>query len=213
MRRRLSAALWFVSSVVGSTVLGAQAPAPSQPNGHLDVAAGITMNEPKDVNQRPLCTDLGLPCQSPRTFPDFGFALQLAAHPLPHIAVVAEASTYANRWDTAAVNPVDQPRENHARAWLIGPRVTSRVFRLSKEDKVETREDKFDCRAFAQLLVGRETSTILPARTAVQPGGGVDFKLSYPGTWVRLAGDYRSTHGGPRNLSTGRVLVALVAAP
>jgi hypothetical protein len=174
-----------------------------------DVAAGIFMAAPRDVNLRPLCTELALPCGSPRTFPDFGLALQVAAYPIDHVALVGEASMYDNRWDTVTVNRVnsrDGLRYNRARALLLGPRLTTDLLHL-------TSQDTLGFRAFAQMLVGPEASTVISTRIAVQPGAGVDCRLKYPGAWVRVGVDYRSTRGGPRNLSTSRWMVALVAAP
>jgi hypothetical protein len=164
------------------------------------------MAAPRDVNLRPLCTELALPCNTPRTFPDFGLALQFAAYRIEHIALVGEASLYLNSWDTVAVKPGNGLRYNHARALLVGPRVTTGLLHL-------TSQDTLGFRAFAQVLVGPEASTLTPTRIAVQPGAGVDCRLKYPGAWVRVAADYRSTRGGPRNLSTSRWMVALVAAP
>src|SRR5262245_35301594 len=89
---------------------------------HLDAALGVTMNTPKDVNQRPQCETLGLPCNMPRTFPDFGLALQAAAYAGAHVGVAGEVSLYLNRWDSTSAAGLDLPRENHTAAWLAGPR-------------------------------------------------------------------------------------------
>jgi hypothetical protein len=204
-----------------ASTLGAQASTADTAATRFEIAAGVTMNTPKDVNQRPQCDELGLPCETPRTFPDFGLVVQAAVTLMPHIALVGEASMYANRWDTAAVNPVDERRENHSRAVLAGPRVmtgflhmTSLSPSLSHRTRLShlTTPGKIGYRVFAQLLAGPEASQVAPTRFAIQPGAGLDVRLSYPGMWFRVAGDYRSTHGGPRNLSTGRVTAALIAA-
>ena len=71
---------------------------------------------------------------------------------------------------------------------------------------------KVGYRVFAQLLAGPEMSQVAPTRFAIQPGVGLDVKLSYPNAWLRVSGDYRSTTGGPRNLSSARAMVGLVVA-
>jgi hypothetical protein len=202
-------------TVACAPTLGAQAA--DSAATRFDIGVGITMTTPKDVNQRPQCDELGLPCQSGRTFPDFGLAVQAAVTVLPHLALVTEASSYTNRWDTVAVNPVDEGRQNHVRALMAGPRVMTGLYHgTSLSDR--TSPSRFNTlgtigyRAFAQVLVGREASDVAPTRFAIQPGAGVDVRLSYPDTWFRVTGDYRATRGGPRNLSTARAIVALVVA-
>jgi hypothetical protein len=200
-----------------TSTLGAQTTTADSAATRFDIAAGIMMTTPKDVNQRPQCDALGLPCESPRTFPDFGVVVQAAFAVQSHVALVGEASMYANRWDTVAVNPVDERRENHARALLAGPRVMTGFFHMASLSRpmshLNNKEPgKVGYRVFAQLLAGYEASQVAPTRFAIQPGAGLDVKLSYPSTWLRVSGDYRSTKGGPRNLSSGRAMVGLVVA-
>lgn len=192
--------------------LGAQTPSADQIRSRFDVAAGVTFNLPKDVNQRPLCTELGLPCLSPRTFPDFGLMVQAAAYATQHLALVAEAGTYANRWDTVSTTSIADRRENHIGALLAGPRLVTGLIHLTSLFPLASKDDHGFC-AFAQLLVGEERSTVAPTRFAFQPGAGIDFRLSNPSMWIRVTGDYRSTRGGPRNLSTGRTMAGLVVRP
>jgi hypothetical protein len=167
----------------------------------FDVALGATMSVPADVNQPPKCTELGLPCNTPRTFPDFGLVLQGAVQPVRYVALVVEGSLYQNAWDTVGAN---KALTNHVSAIVAGPRLTTdtRVLQFYK--------DTTRFRAFAQMLVGPEKSTVLPTRFAIQPGAGLDGKLSWSQAWVRIAYDYRFTRGSPRNLSTSRLLCALV---
>ncbi|MGH7634461.1 MAG: hypothetical protein ACRENC_12075, partial [Gemmatimonadaceae bacterium] len=66
---------------------------------------------------------------------------------------------------------------------------------------------------FVQMLAGPEASSVVPTRTAMQPGVGIDGKLGWAPGWIRLAYDYRYTRGGLRNLTGGRVLCALVVGP
>jgi hypothetical protein len=197
--------------------LGAQMAKSDTAATRFEIAAGIMASTPKDVNQRPKCDELGLPCESARTFPDFGFVVQAAVTTVPHVALVGEASVYYDRWDTVAANIVDRARDNYARALLVGPRVMSGFFHttsLSQRTSPSRAKElgTIGYRVFAQVLAGPEMSKVTPTRLAIQPGAGIDFKLSYPDTWLRVAGDYRSTSGGPRNLSTGRATVGLVVA-
>jgi hypothetical protein len=163
----------------------------------IDVALGVAMNGPADVNQRPKCTELGLPCLTPRTFPDFGFVAQAGISVLEYAGLVAEASTYNNSWFTTSS---DVATINHVGAVLVGPRVTTGTRTLRWYN------DTTRFRAFAQVLGGSETSAVLPTRFALQPGAGVDGQLRWSRTWIRVAYDYRFTRGGPRNLSGSRVL-------
>ena len=96
--------------------LGAQTTPADSGRSAVDVALGVMMATPADVNVRPLCDELNLPCGSPRTFPDFGVVLQLAVTAAPHVAIVAEASRYANRWDTLGVDPASRRSNNDRRA-------------------------------------------------------------------------------------------------
>jgi hypothetical protein len=205
--RAVRVAVWCIVGVtIGSGPLTAQGALGDDGPSILDFGLGITLNGPKDVNRPPQCTQLSLPCSSPRTFPDFGLALQASVFVGSHAAIVAEANTYINRWiDTSITNGTSVSRDNHAKSVLIGPRVMSGVF--------HPWGDPNGWRVFAQLLGGPESSTILPTRFAWQPGAGIDVKLSRPGMWFRGSTDYRWTRGGPRNLSGNRILAALVVAP
>lgn len=162
------------------------------------------MQAPADVNRAPTCNELGLPCLTPRTFPDFGVFVQAVAHVSTHVAVAAEASYYGNAWDTTGV---DNALTNHVSSAMLGPRFTTAVRPLRLWN------DTTMVRAYAQLLAGPERSTAVPTRFALQPGLGIDFKLSAPALWLRFEYDYRSTHGSPRNLSTSRVGSAVVYTP
>ena len=205
--RRSTLSSFCLASALASAPLRGQVARPAIESPRFDVAAGVTFDVPKDVNQRPLCADLGLPCLSPRTFPDFGLLLQAAAYPLEHVALVGEASVYVNRWDTVSTTSISDPRYDHIRALLVGPRLTSGLL------YVASKKDKEGYRAFAQVLVGEERSIVVATRFAVQPGVGIDFELSNPNMWVRITADYRSTRGAPRNLSGGRGVAALVVTP
>lgn len=187
---------------VSSRSVAAQASQSDNTRTLIDAAIGFTLSGPADVNQRPLCDELNLPCNTPKTFPDLGVALQLALHAASYLAVVAEVSDYTNLWDTVGVGR-SAKRENNAVGLLVGARaMTPRLYFAGK--------DTLGFVLFAQLLGGSESSAVVPTRFALQPGVGFDARLSHPGLWGRWSADYRSTRGGPRNLSTARYMFALV---
>lgn len=190
----------LLAVLVGPATLAAQRATPDT-YARFDVGLGVTMNTPVDVNQRPKCTELGLPCGSPRTFPDFGAVLQAAVQATRYLGFVAEAGIYDNSWDTVGVN---KALTNHVSSILIGPRLGT-----GPRDLVFYK-DTTRFRAFAQIIGGPEASMVLPTRFALQPGAGFDGKLSPAGAWLRITYDYRLTRGSPRNLSGSRVLCAFV---
>ena len=166
----------------------------------VDVAFGVSMNGPADVNRPPKCNELALPCISPKTFPDPGIVAQGTLHVTRYAAIVAEASAYDNMWVAVGEN---RSRANHVSAMLLGAQLTT------GRQTFATRVDTVRYRVFAQLLGGSERSDVVPARQALQPGIGLDGKLKWAPGWVRVEWDYRSTRGSPRNLSGSRVSLAL----
>ena len=197
-----------------ATRAGADAQTSARP---FDAAFGVTLNGPADVNQRPECVELALPCISPKTFPDAGVVVQGAVRATDNLALVAEASSYANEWVPAGSN---RSTANTVSAALAGIRLSTgtRVLAFGRHSTVRAlsiraRADTTRYRVFVQLLAGPEASTVVPTRTALQPGVGIDGKLGWAPGWIRVAYDYRYTRGDGRNLSGGRVLCALVVAP
>lgn len=170
---------------------------------HLEMAAGLALDDPPGVNQPPLCKEMALPC-SARTFPDFGLVIQGAIRHDAHLAFVTEGSIYVDTWDTVGVNNFGEHRSNHVAALLAGARWMSGSFVTS---------DGIVNRFFTQVLAGPEISTYAPTRFALQPGAGADFKLAGAGWWFRPSFDYRWTHGDPWNVSGGRFTAALVFVP
>ena len=180
----------------------------------VDATLGVTLNGPADVNVRPKCVELALPCISPKTVPDAGIVLQGAVRATDNVALVAEASSYDNEWVPVGSN---RSTANHVNAALAGIRLSTGVRVLAFGQRAtmralsyRPRADTTRYRAFVQLLAGPEASTVVPTRTALQPGIGVDGKLGWAPGWIRVSYDYRYTRGGPRNLSGGRVLCGLV---
>ncbi len=98
----------------------------------LSVGLGVTIGGPADVNQRPKCTELGLPCETPRTMPDFGLVLQGAIRANAHATLVVEGSLYDNNWvDNSGAAAV-----NHVAALMAGPRLATNTLTFA------TRKDK-----------------------------------------------------------------------
>ncbi len=197
--RCLHAIVCFAGAALASPTLRAQSS--DSTHSPLVFMAGVTMQAPKDVNGKPQCTDLGLPCETPRTMPDFGLTVEAAWIALDNLLLVADGSIYGNSWvDNTGTNQM-----NRVRAVLGG-------FRL-RTDRLQPWHDGQRMRAFAQLLAGSEVSTVVPTRTAVQPGIGIEVETSHPQLRVRAQLDYRWTQGGPRNLSTDRFLLGAVLVP
>jgi hypothetical protein len=213
MRSRLCL---FAALGVGTAAHAAAAQSLELHTPRLDASLGVTLGGPADVNQRPQCTDLGLPCISPKTIPDPGLVMQVGLNAAPYTALVGELSEYENMWVPAGAN---RSIANHVTASLAGIRLSTGVRVLAFERGVSPsglsnrrRADTTRYRAFVQLLAGPEASTVVATRTALQPGVGFDGKLGWAPGWIRVAYDYRYTRGGQRNLSGGRVLCGLVVA-
>jgi hypothetical protein len=168
----------------------------------VDVAAGFTMQTPADVNQPPQCQILSLPCLTPRTFPDFGLSLSAAGYLDHGVAIVGEADLFDNTWYTSATKEGKQ--DNVVRLVLTGVRgsVVPPAVGGRKAQGV---------RLFGQVLAGYAWSSVQAGRAAVQPGAGIDAKLS-GGPTIRIQVDYDIVAGTVRNLSGSRVFVGLVGA-
>ena len=169
-----------------------------------DVTASISMQSPADVNQRPACQTLGLPCLTPQTFTGFGFALSASIYPRDVVGIVSELSAYPNHWATYDTN-CDRARSicavnqtNQVRAALAGlkgrtPLITGWSTRG---------------RFFVQMLVGPQWSDVGPRQRALQPGVGYDGYLRN-GMAIRLEWDYRFVPSTLRDLSTSRILAGI----
>ena len=91
-----------------------------------DVAVGVTLQAPPDVNQPPMCVHLDLPCLSPQTFTGFGFVLSAGFYPNAFVGIVGESNAYPDDW--ASYDPGCDRRHsgcaldqtNHVRAALAG---------------------------------------------------------------------------------------------
>jgi hypothetical protein len=175
----------------------------------VDVAAGVSIEAPADVNMRPACQALELPCASGRTFPDGGLFLSAAVYPGAFVGLVGELSTYANAWldyqtacPLAAGRPQPQcpvDRTNHVPAALAGVRIRTGLI-----TGPSTRG-----RLFLQVLAGPQWSDVGPRQRVIQPGVGYDGYLRN-GMAVRVEADYRIAPNGARDLSTERFTLGLV---
>ena len=199
---RLGLPALLLGILAAPRALAAQQNDPDQPP-RLSAALGISMNGPADVNQKPKCIELSLPCNTPKTFPDFGIVIGATYRVTAHFALAAEASFYDNRWDSTGVS---HDQSNHVNAFLVGPQLMTGMRNFVWWN------DTTRLNAFVQFLVGPESSDVLPTRTAIQPGAGIDFKLRPELLSLRIAYDHRITHGSGRNLTGGRISAALVLA-
>jgi len=169
-----------------------------------DVTAGISIQSPADVNQRPACHDLSLPCLTPQTFTGFGLALSAGVYPSDVVGIVSELSAYPNHWAANETNcdhahsicAVNQT--NHVRAALAGMKGRTPLI-----TGWSTRG-----RFFAQALVGPQWSDVGPRLRVLQPGVGYDGYLRN-GIGVRIEWDYRFVPRAVRDLSTGRILAGI----
>ena len=169
-----------------------------------ELAAGLSLQAPADVNQRPACEDLAIPCLSPQTFTGFGVVLSAGIYVSETVGIVGELNAYPNEWasydpdcsrghSTCVVN-----QTNHVRAALAGLKLRTPLIDGG------TARGRF----FAQALIGPQWSDVVRRQSAVQPGFGYDGYLQN-GVAYRVELDYRSLSKGVRDLSTSRVFVGM----
>jgi hypothetical protein len=198
MRRVLGLLL---ATLTSARVASAQPPAFSAgvaaPAGEF--AAAVTMQSPKDVNVRPLCEQLALPCISGKEFGDVGWSLSAGYSLTENVGLVGEVAGFQNTWLAAG-----QARSsvNSAHSLMAGPRLATRFFH-------EGGAHPNDTRVFAQVLAGVQLSDLAAAGRAFRPGGGVDISTR-TGVIVRLGIDYLVTSAPGRDLSGGRFILGLV---
>lgn len=190
-----------LSVTAGDDLLAQRTPVPDQLPAapQREFALGLSFSYPRNVNVRPLCDELSLPCTSPKTFPDFGFVASIARRLTTRVALLGEASAYLNSWFSGRGT---KNETNHVYAFLVGPRLATSFFHFRSTDD--------GIRLFAQLLAGVETSDEVPSRLAFQPGVGIDTRFPLPHLMFRFAIDYRGTSGSGRNLSAARSIFGLV---
>jgi hypothetical protein len=169
-----------------------------------EMTAGVSVQTPADVNQRPACQDLALPCLTPRTFGDLGLVLSAAVYPGEIVGIVGELSAYSNRWASYEPNcdlrhsicAVNQT--NHVRAALAGLRIRTPLI-----TGWSTRG-----RFFVQALAGPQWSDVGSRQRVLQPGAGYDGYLRN-GIAVRVELDYRFAPNAGHDLSGSRAFVGI----
>ena len=190
----LVAALVIVTSPAHAQIV--RVPNDESPSADLSIA--LALNGFKDVNVRPTCDALGLPCTSPKSFPDPGVTIAFAKNIIPSLALVLEGGVYRNVWESAATFQEPTEEVNTVLGFMLGPRVSKGI-----GDRV---------RIFGQVLVGARMSEMVEGSNAIQPGVGLD--LATPaGVRVRFQLDYcimRDPPPGPRSLTAARSLIGVV---
>jgi hypothetical protein len=171
-----------------------------------ELTAAVSIQVPADVNQRPACLELGLPCSSPRTFPDFGLTGSLVVYPIDAVGIVGEGSMYANGWlaygrcpfITPSTQPCANTQDNHVSSALAGVRVRTSLIRSGGSH----------WRLFGQALGGPQWSDVGPQHRVFQPGVGGDNYLQN-GIAVHVEYDYRFAPDDRRDLSTSRFVAGI----
>jgi hypothetical protein len=173
-----------------------------------ELTAGVSLQGPADVNQRPACEQLALPCQTERSVPDGGLAVSAAIYPNDAIGIVGEVSVYANPWssygtDCPPIGGLRPPtcavrQTDHPRSALVGVKVRTGF--------IKDRSTRW--RLFGQALGGPQWSDVRSLHRVVQLGVGADDYLQN-GVALHVEYDYRFAPDERRNLSTGRYLLGI----
>ena len=161
----------------------------------VEVSVAFSM-VPKEVHQFPDCSRTQpspSPCSTPKTFPDFGWAVSVARYVNDWFAITGEVSAFA--YDEF---PSGRREVNHVHAFMAGPKFHTRIHGRQR-----------DVRVFGQVLVGAEVSNVFAGGLAVQPGGGVDFNATRLAAF-RLQFDYGVVPRQGGNLSGPRALFGMV---
>jgi hypothetical protein len=172
----------------------------------VEMTVGVSIEGPADVNQRPACQQLGLPCLTPRTMPDGGLAIATTVYPSDTFGIVGELSVYANAWESwggcpprsGSTPPCPVSETNHVLSALAGLRLRSRLMNSRQTSG----------RLFAQVLVGPQWSDVGPAQRVIQPGVGFHDYLRN-GVVVQFEYDYRFAPDEKRDLSTMRFFLGI----
>ena len=160
----------------------------------VEVSAAFSMIT-KEVHQFPDCSRTQpspSPCSTPKTFPDFGWAVSVARYVNDWLAITGEVSAFA--YDEF---PSGRREVNHVHAFMAGPKFHARIHSGQR-----------DMRVFGQVLVGTEMSNVISGGLAIQPGGGVDFNATRTAAF-RLQFDYCAVQQGG-HLSGPRALFGMV---
>jgi hypothetical protein len=174
-----------------------------------EITAGVSVQGPRDVNLRPDCERLGLPCGSGKEFPDFGLALSVAFY-AGGVGIIGELSNYRDDWiayRTTCPYPLGPPpcavtETTHIGSALVGLKVRSRLL------KVTGVGPPTHGRLFLQLLTGPQWSDAGARQRVLQPAAGFDHYLR-SGITLHAEAGYRFAPRGNRDLSTSRFLVGI----
>jgi hypothetical protein len=169
-----------------------------------EVVTSFTFQAPEDVNQRPDCQHLSIPCTTPRTVPDGGVALTVSIFPHDRIGLVAEGSVYGNEWSaygtTCASCSIAQT--NKVFAMLGGLRLRTANLHIHRNGN--------SVRLFTQVLAGPQWSDETRKHYALQPGLGLEHYVWNRTAVIHIEYDYRFTPRDPiRNLTTGRFVIGI----
>jgi hypothetical protein len=167
-----------------------------------EFVAAFTMNDFIDVNLKPTCLEMALPCLSGKEFPDVGWSLSGARAINDWLSLTGEIAVANNTWSS---HPASRhPDDNHVYSFMFGPRVTTPFMHKGGRDPV-------DFRVYGQFLFGAETAELVEGGNAKRPGVGIDVHMR-SGMIVRLQYDYTLVQQAnqPRKLSSGRLLAGVV---
>jgi hypothetical protein len=213
--------LWPPAFVAGALLLcirpaGAQ-DVPRLRRSAVEVSVGVTLNAVvPDVNTAPHCLQLALPCTHERSdrFSGFGLTLGIARPLSDRLAIAGEISTFRTRWDDSAPAQAVVPASTRVTSFFAGPRISTAFFTPGAHDPSPGR-------FFGHVLVGGETSGVVPLRPATLVGGGADFAIPMaaqgaPGTrpvLFRWSFDYRLSPGARRSFSGYRFGFGVLFGP
>jgi hypothetical protein len=167
-----------------------------------EFVAAVTMNDFIDVNMKPTCFEMALPCLSGKTFPDVGWSLSGARAINDWLSLTGEIAVANNVWSSQLGER--HPDDNHVYSFMLGPRITTPFMHKGGRDPL-------DFRLFGQFLFGAETAEVVEGGNAKRPGVGIDMHTR-SGMIVRMQYDYTLVQQAnqPRKLSSGRLLVGVV---
>lgn len=193
-------------------------PVPDVRLSAVEVSLGLTVNGlAQDVNSGPDCLRLSLPCThaAPGRVSGLGLNLSVSRNLNDRFAIAADLSRFRIEWDHSDSGGARRRAGAHATSVSAGPRISTGFHYPGNGDRQPGR-------FFGQVLVGAETSDVVPLRPALLVGGGSDVIIPWgdsPDTshvrsvTFRLAFDYRLTPGTGRNLSGWRFVLGFVFGP
>ena len=205
MQARIAAVLLVSLAPIGAAA--AQTPGFSVTQGidtpRAEIAAGVSMNGFTDVNTRPTCEALTLPCGSGKEFGDFGWSLSGARSVSDWLALTGEIAGASNTWYS---KPFARTADiNHVYSFMLGPRVSTPFLHSSSGRPI-------DSRVFGQVLFGAQVSEVAEGGNAIRPGGGIDVHTR-GGVIVRMELDYsfvQQPQSDRRSISGARFLMGVV---